>query len=627
MTELPANPACAGWEGSAFYLPLDPHHVLCHLQEPAAAARRDTAVLFCSPFGWDDMTSYRARRNWAQRLAQSGYPAVRFDLPTSGDSGGDPSDAGRLAIWAGAVQQMIAWAPERLGCERLAVFGFGLGGLLAWQAIADGARVDELLLWAVPSNGRSLVREQWAHAQVVAAGYAREHQPTGASADEDDELIGYLLTSDTAAELRALKPGGRPAAYLPSRVLLLGRDDLPVAAPQEAYFRENAAEVRVEGTEDFDALFALPQRALTPVATIERSVAWLGERTPVSRRAGADNGAGSADMRHAGRKAIEFEHGGKRLREEVIEFEHGGQRISGVLTTPLEEPSEDATALLLSAGALRRTGVSRVWVELARRWGGRGVASLRFDQPGVGDSSGDERLLASNTALYAPASTQVVLGAMEWLAARGLPERYLAVGSCSGAYWSLHTALADKRIACAVMINLYAFDWSEQLMAERSTKRALGALRSRLWQRLLHGDITAAELRSRARSISPQRLRRRLAASAEREQQAFGEYALDALRDQGTDVLFILSERQPLLRQLSCYGPGSRLDRWPNVTIERMASPDSLFRALPLQREVHAAADRALDRVVGADLERGRPPAPWDSGSPADRRLPSRPGH
>jgi hypothetical protein len=45
-------------------------------------------------------------------------------------------------------------------------------------------------------------------------------------------------------------------------------------------------------------------------------------------------------------------------------------------------------------------------------------------------------------------------------------------------------------------------------------------------------------------------------------------------------------------------GQIDRLDRWPNLTLERLPSTDHSFRALWVQREVHTHLDAALDRAL-----------------------------
>jgi alpha-beta hydrolase superfamily lysophospholipase len=612
MNELLPTSSHPGWEGTTLYVGLTPHTVLCHLHQPDTSSRRSTAVLFCPPFGWDEMTSYRARRNWAQRLAQAGYPAVRFDLPTTGDSGGGPREPARVALWVDATAQMVAWVRERTGAQRIALVGLGLGGLLAWQAAADGADVQDLLLWGVPASGRAMLREHRAYAQVIAAGAVGEDQPTVTGEQEDEELVGYMLTANAEAELRALKPTQQQPPRPLERVLLFGRDDVPVPAAQEEYFARAASVVETEATADYDSLFALPAHARTPWTTIERTIVWLeaGERNGDQGGAAHAQAVGTPGRGPQQFESVEFEHEGSRLREEPVELELGGYRISGILTTPLDASPANATALLLSAGALRRTGLSRTWVEIARRWAGRGVASLRFDQPGIGDSTGDETQLVSDRVLYDPAETQIVLGAMDWLARRGLPERYVAVGSCSGAYWSLQAALADQRVVATLMIGLYAVQWSEQLVAERATAQAFSALRSRFWKRLANGSISAGELRRKLQELSPRRVGGRLAGSGEGQEAEHLKTALEALRDRRTEALFVLFEGQPMLRQLVRGGYLAQLEQWPNVMVERVLSPDNLFRGLPLQQQVHASVDKALDRVVGADHPARLLPAP-----------------
>ena len=56
--------------------------MLAFLHLPPESARRTTAVLLCAPFGWADTCAHRGLRAWAIALAQAGYPALRFDLPS-----------------------------------------------------------------------------------------------------------------------------------------------------------------------------------------------------------------------------------------------------------------------------------------------------------------------------------------------------------------------------------------------------------------------------------------------------------------------------------------------------------------------------------------------------------------
>ncbi len=176
------------------FLALEPDPVLAFLHEPDGSVEpAGTAVLICPPFGWEEMCSYRARRRWAQALAAGGYPTARFDLPSTGDSGGDPGDPDRVRAWITAAIGAGAWLRERSGCERVAAIGIGLGGVVACRAAAEGAEIDDLILWAVPADGRKLVRELRTFAGVVAARYpadVRAQEPSGGAL----ELIGFRLT-------------------------------------------------------------------------------------------------------------------------------------------------------------------------------------------------------------------------------------------------------------------------------------------------------------------------------------------------------------------------------------------------------------------------------------------------
>ncbi len=152
------------------------------------------------------------------------------------------------------------------------------------------------------------------------------------------------------------------------------------------------------------------------------------------------------------------------------------------------------------------------------------------------------------------------------------------------------------------MINLYAFEWDTQLLAERRATRTLSALRFRAWRRLLRRDVSAEELREKLRYISPRRLRSRVGQPAERRQRDAVVRALDTLRAQDTRALMMFSDGQPLPEQLSRQGYLGELGRWPNLTLEWLRSPENLFRSFPLQRQVHGSLDRALDVLLARAL-------------------------
>ena len=169
----------------------------------------------------------------------------------------------------------------------------------------------------------------------------------------------------------------------------------------------------------------------------------------------------------------------------------------------------------------------------------------------------------------------------------------MLVGLCAGAYWSLHAALARRTVAAALMINLYAFFWSDALVLERDRREAATAMRSAARAGLSRHDLTASNVRRAVRGIAG-KLRPEGWRSLEGAQTPEVDRCLDVLRDQGTQALLLLSAGEPLYEQFEREGRVQRLSTWPNLTVERIPSPDHMFRDLRAQRFVHEQLDRAL---------------------------------
>jgi hypothetical protein len=239
-----------------------------------------------------------------------------------------------------------------------------------------------------------------------------------------------------------------------------------------------------------------------------------------------------------------------------------------------------------------------MWVEIARRWAARGVTTVRVDLPAIGDAGGALGEPLTNENLYSPARVEQARAVLDQLAARGLPDCFVLGGLCSGAYWSLHAALADERVRSAIMLNLYAFTWSEALAAERETNSALRGLRSAVWRRVLPLQLDQGLIRRSAQRLRPARVRAGVRRPAERAQADEARRAFEAFNARGMDALFVLSQGEALHGQLSRLGLLSELDRWPSVRVEALPTWDHSFHAVWLQRLVHESVDGALDRAL-----------------------------
>jgi hypothetical protein len=221
---------------------------------------------------------------------------------------------------------------------------------------------------------------------------------------------------------------------------------------------------------------------------------------------------------------------------------------------------------------------------------------VRVDLEAIGDSDGDDQRLARTGNLYSQEMTDHALRLLDQLSEMDLPDRFILVGLCSGAYWALHVALADWRVKAAMMVNLYSFYWSEELVAERDRRRTVAVLRGDVLKRLADRRITVKQIRRSWRGI-----RSGARKSIEAGLKSEVGVALDKLRDQHTQVTLLLSEGEPLYDQFEREGRIAQLHKWPNVTIDRIPSKDHDCRAMWVQQYVHERLDLALERALAQE--------------------------
>ena len=564
---------------------------------PAGGPTQAVGVLFVPPFGWDELCTHRSLRAWAAAFADAGHPALCLDLPGTGDSSGTPDDVLLVQRWSDAVTDAAEWLRRVHACTRVLAIGIGLGGMIATAALAAGAPIDDLVLWGVHARGKTLLRELTAFATVATAEItAAEGHAVPASDGESLEVAGFVLSEEVVRSLEQLDLSGL-AIPEPSgrRVLLLGRDGIPPDRRLRALFEESGVELTSADGEGFGTMVTHPQFARTPDATIAQTVAWVGEATPA--RAAARAAGVSARVAPAERELVELACDGVAILERPFDVTHGNDRLSGVLTTPADGVQAGAplAAVLLNAGAIRRIGPNRMWVEAARRWAARGVSTLRLDLLGLGDSDGDESGYVNNSEFYRPVLAEQVSSALDALQESGVAGPFFVGGLCSGAYWAYHAALADARVQALALINLWAFAWSEDVHAARNRDRA----RTMMKRRALT-DI-ARVLGGRGKIGRVDGLRAALSAlrpSGGDDRENDVRVAAEELRTRALETLFLFSLEEPLLAELVQFGEIEQLSSLANVTIEQIPVNDHTFRPLWAQDFVHARLDAALERSL-----------------------------
>ena len=391
------------------------------------------------------------------------------------------------------------------------------------------------------------------------------------------------------------------------------RDGIPVDEPLREHLEANGAAVDVRRGNGYSEMMAPPHQGSSPLEVMEATREWLSEdRAPPS-----SGGAPAAPVARARRVresfAIEVSQELAAVRESPIRIARPFGDLFGVLAQPVHAPAAAVTAVLLNAGAHRHVGQGRMWVEAARRWAAAGVATLRLDLEGIGDSDGDGTRFSDMAELYDERLVTQALAAIDALDARGLGPRYVAAGLCSGACWAFHTARRDPRVAAALMINPQSILWHRSLRTARMLRHG-----SKL--KVLRGEVELARLLKFAAGLPASTVQS--ARARVRAQRGGSELdrALDGLRASGKRVRFLFSDGEPLRAELEADGWPERALRWPNVSFAVIPGADHILRPPAAQRFVHDALDRALEFELGRPLVYGRDRA-------ASRRTDARADH
>jgi pimeloyl-ACP methyl ester carboxylesterase len=149
------------------------------------------------------------------------------------------------------------------------------------------------------------------------------------------------------------------------------------------------------------------------------------------------------------------------------------RHLAGTLCLPAGQPLR-LGVIMLNAGVIHRIGPHRINVRLARSLAKAGIASLRFDLSGVGDSGRPKAPRA-----YREQAVIDLRAAIDHLERATAANRVAIVGICSGAENGLMAAVQDPRVAGLWMHDGFTFpSWKTPLYyyLHRARRMSVGDL-------------------------------------------------------------------------------------------------------------------------------------------------------
>ncbi|MGY6120071.1 alpha/beta hydrolase family protein (plasmid) [Paraburkholderia strydomiana] len=574
-----------------------------------AALQPEMGVVLCNPFGYEALSVYRGWRELADVLAARGAVALRFDYPGTGDSGGNEEDPLRWRAWIDSIKAAVEFLRAETGAERVTLCGLRVGATLAALAAQELGGVDNLVLLMPVISGKAYIRElelqqhTWLAAQTALGLHLDEELPHTVGAH------GFRLYPDTlellakvdlerAAECGA--PCGSAAGTgLPARrVLLQDLAGSPRLKRLAARYEALGAQADVQFFGEYSKFLTDPSYSEPPRRAFDSVLQWLGAGTataPLPKVEVLDAAASAS---------IAFAHG----RETPVVF--GG--YVGVLCEPQRALDAAPAVLFVNTGGVHRIGDSRFTVLMARRLAAQGIASLRMDLSGLGDSLRRDATLTLD-ALYSTYSIDDACAGVDWLTAAGYPKVVMA-GVCSGAYVSLHTALAHSAVVGCACINLPFFKWGgarvrpgAQYVAPSEVYRR--AMRNpRKWLRLLSGQANTRAITAELARRWSARVAARVGAVLETlvgertPGSAIRRLVLD-LERKGVQTALLYGTLDDGLDELDIhFGPdGNRLRKLKNLSVQKISKVDHALFSRCAREAMMAQVDAFLrERILGA---------------------------
>lgn len=579
----------------------EPDRPLFSWMHRARSSAGSIAAVLCNPFGYEAICAHRSYRHLAEKLAELGIPALRFDYAGTGDSSPAES-APSVQGWVASTRTAITEVKRLTGCGRVVLIGVRVGAMVAALAATGREDVAGVVTIAPILSGRAYVREL--RALQMALGLPPAPPSAPALPEGGQEAVGFYLDPDAKAALSEVDLVKSTASPAP-RVFVVDRDDFP---PSEKYLERLRSlgvapdHARLPG---YPEMMLDPHKTVVPRAIIDATSEWVARLAQESRDASLTP-ATEASVAHAESASPRAP---AAVTPDVDERPVWIDRLFGIVSAPPDPAKRNGKAVVfLNAGTIHRVGPNELFTRFARECASRGYVALRLDLSGVGDSPA--RPGEPVNVAYSKRALEDLDAVLDWLSrSEGLADTQL-IGLCSGAYHGFKAATAGKKVRRAILINPLVYfhaegmslDFPRHKVSSEAKRYSASVFQLESWRKLLRGQVrvrvVAEILGRRAAGIARERGRDVLRRFDVPLKNDVGT-ELERARKHGVEVAFVFAECDPgydvLIAETGHTLP--RLEKQGAVSVDVFIGADHTFTPLwshgPLLERLRELTDRA----------------------------------
>ncbi|MUL78128.1 alpha/beta hydrolase [Mycobacterium sp. CBMA226] len=385
--------------------------------------------MICPPLGKEHVDTYRGLKLLAQELSERGFIVLRFDYRATGDSAGELGSDAALSDYQDSIRTAVQYL-RTAGVTRIGVIGLRMGAMLAANVASDVDGLAALVLWDPVLDGRRYLREQRTlYKMTVGADLVDV---------ERESILGTTFSPECAQRLKGVQMPDKLSTAVATLI---------VARPERAEEPKIKALI-ANGNCELAAVIGQPEYVepvtfvvQIPVATLTLIAEWLHQAMDTDRE--------PVSPVFARRAQVAQLPDGRAVVETLDEL--GPNRLFAIRTALADAPPDTPTLLIHNTACEHRVGSGRVWTDTAREVAAHGLAAVRYDRRGTGDTGW---ATAEFATIYSPESNADVHDVM---VATGVPaERLMMTGICSGA-WNSAIGAIRYGARAVVLVNAILF--------------------------------------------------------------------------------------------------------------------------------------------------------------------------